>query len=177
LVAPQLAAHQRQRVGKGGLVLVVPGRLAHRGWAVPVLTALAPAARDHQERGRRHKQLTDGARQLLLLVRRGLPDRQMVGVAASTASVLAVLAVLARCAGLCRPSTVVTRWRLDAALDEPAPPQPPGTRGRPRRNGPRRPTWAARLAAPTPRWTTITVPPWYSQGPRPVEIVSQPAGW
>ncbi len=54
----------------GCLRLVVPIPWAARTWVLPVLTALAPAARDHRERGQRHKTLTDWARQLLLVVRR-----------------------------------------------------------------------------------------------------------
>jgi hypothetical protein len=156
------------------LMLLVPIPWAKRVWALPFLTALAPSERYHQERGLRHKKLTDWARQMLLLVRRWFPDRQIVVVTDST---YAVLEFLARCAGLRRPITVVTRLRLDAALYEPAPPRPPGTRGRPRLKGQRLPTLAARLADPTTTWTTITVPSWYSEGPRTVEVVSATAVW
>ena len=43
---------------------------AGRHWALPVLTVLAPSARYYQERGRRHKKLTDWARQMVLQLRR-----------------------------------------------------------------------------------------------------------
>ncbi len=52
------------------LMLLVPIPWAARIWALPVLTALAPSARYERERGRRHKALTDWARQLLLVLRR-----------------------------------------------------------------------------------------------------------
>lgn len=156
------------------LMLLVPIPWAKRVWALPFLTVLAPSERYHQERGLRHKKLTDWARQLLVLARRWLPDRQLVVVADSS---YAVLDLLARCAGLRQPVTVVTRLRLDAALYEPAPAREPGTRGRPRLKGQRQPTLAARLADPTTAWTTVIVPDWYGEGPRPVEVVSETAVW
>ena len=156
------------------LMLLVPIPWAKRVWALPFLTVLAPSERYHRERGRRHKKLTDWARQMIGQVRRWLPERQIVVVADSG---YAVLDLLARCAGLRDPVTVVTRLRLDAALYEPAPPRVPGTRGRPRLKGQRLPTLVSRLADPTTVWTTVTLPAWYGEGPRPVEVVSETAVW
>ncbi len=51
------------------LMLLVPIPWAARTWALPVLTALAPSERYDRERGRRHKTLTDWARQALLVAR------------------------------------------------------------------------------------------------------------
>src|SRR5215213_570494 len=45
---------------------------------LPFLTALAPSERYCRERGRRHKKLTDWARQLALQARRWLPGREVV---------------------------------------------------------------------------------------------------
>ena len=39
---------------------------AGRHWALPVLTVLAPSTRYYQQQGRRHKKLTDWARQMIL---------------------------------------------------------------------------------------------------------------
>ena len=47
-------------------------------WALPFLSALAPSERYCQERGRRHKRLTDWGRQLVLQARRWLPGRKLV---------------------------------------------------------------------------------------------------
>jgi hypothetical protein len=156
------------------LMLLVPIPWAKRGWALPFLTVLAPSERYHRERGRRHKKLTDWACQMILQVRRWLPEREIVVVADSS---YAVLDLLAHCAGLRRPVTMVTRLRLDAALYEPAPPRTASTRGRPRRKGQRLPTLATRLADPATRWMTVTVPNWYGAGPRTVELVSETAVW
>ncbi len=156
------------------LMLLAPIPWAERVWALPVLTVLAPSERHDQAAGRRHKKLTDWARQMLLQLRRWLPDRTLVVVADSG---YAVLALLARCAGLANPLTVITRLRLDAALYEPAPPREPGRMGRPRKKGRRLPTLAARLADPATAWTTSTVANWYGQGERSVELASGTAVW
>jgi hypothetical protein len=58
------------------VMLLAPIPWAGRVWALPFLTALAPSARFAQEQGRRHKKLTDWARQLLILVARWLPERR-----------------------------------------------------------------------------------------------------
>src|SRR5205814_9321867 len=65
------------------LMLLVPLPWAGRAWALPFLTALAPSERYARERGRRHKALTDGARQLPRAVRRWWPERPLVAVADS----------------------------------------------------------------------------------------------
>jgi len=46
---------------------------------LPFLSALAPSERNAAERGKRHKKLTDWAWQLLLLVRRWWPEREIAG--------------------------------------------------------------------------------------------------
>jgi hypothetical protein len=57
---------------------------ASRVWALPFLCSLAPSERYATERGKRHKPLTERAWQLLLVVRRWQPERQIVAVADST---------------------------------------------------------------------------------------------
>jgi hypothetical protein len=56
---------------------------AAKVWALPFLTALCPSQRYHDSRGKRHKKLTDWARQMVQQVRRWLPGRQGVIVADS----------------------------------------------------------------------------------------------
>jgi hypothetical protein len=84
---------------------------------------LAYSERYAREQGKRHKKLTEWAWQLLLLVRRWHPKRQIVAVADAE---YASLKLLDRCRGLSNPITFVTRLRLDAALYEPAPLREPG---------------------------------------------------
>jgi len=77
-----------------------------------------------------------------------------------------------------RPAVVfITRLRLDAALYEPAPPRQPGQLGRPRVKGKRLPTLEQVLQNPKTRWQKVTVPRWYSQGERGVEVVTGSAVW
>src|SRR4051795_4150503 len=102
-------------------------------WGLPFLTVLAPSERHAHARGRRHKRLTDRARQALLQTARWLPDRRVVAVADSSFSAIDLLRAIAR--RLC----MVTRLRLDAALHETAPAREPGTVGRPRGTGARPP--------------------------------------
>jgi hypothetical protein len=156
------------------LMLLVAVPWAKRVWALPFLTALAPSERYTRERGRRHKPLTDWARQLLLVVRRWWPDRTVVAVADST---YAALDFLAACRSWPAPVTVVTRFRLDAALYEPAPPRRPGRRGRPRVKGQRLPTLAVVAGDPTTGWTPLALADWYGAGARTVEVVSATAVW
>jgi hypothetical protein len=60
------------------VMLLAPIPWAQRVWALPVLTALAPSECYDQQRGRRHKRLTDYARQMLEQVWRWLPGRELV---------------------------------------------------------------------------------------------------
>src|SRR5438105_12206680 len=100
------------------MMVLAPIPWAERIWALPFLSVLAPSERYYEQRGRRHKKLTDWGRQMIRQLRRWLPDRVLVVVADST---YAALDLLADAAGLRQPVTVVTRLRLDAALYDPAP--------------------------------------------------------
>ncbi len=146
---------------------------AQRIWALPFLTVLAPSERYHQARGQQHKQLTDWARQMIMQVRRWLPDRQLVVVADST---YAAIELLAACTRLSPAVTMITRLRLDAALYDPAPPRTPGQRGAPRKKGARQPTLACRADAPTTSWEESTVR-WYGRSTRVVKIATGTAVW
>jgi hypothetical protein len=156
------------------LMLLVPIPWAARTWALPVLTALAPSERYAASRGRRHKTLPEWARQLLLVVRRWWPDRQLVAVADST---YATVPLLASCRRLVAPITFITRLRLDAALYAPAPPRDPHQRGRPRLKGNRLPALATVAEVPATVWTRLTVAQWYGFGERTVEVASATAVW
>src|SRR3954468_11350836 len=78
---------------------------ADRVWGLPFLTVLAPSERYAQKEKRRHKTLSDWARQIIKQLRRWLPGRRLVMVADST---YAVLELLAACAGLPEPVLMVT---------------------------------------------------------------------
>jgi hypothetical protein len=154
------------------LMLLAPIPWAGRTWALPFLTALAPSERYCRERGARHKKLTDWARQMALQARRWLPGREVVLLGDSSFAALDLLAALTRHGLVC-----VTRLRLDAALYEPAPPRKPGTVGRPRTKGARLPNLSAVLADAGTRWEEVTVPGWYGEAERVIEVCSATAVW
>jgi hypothetical protein len=153
------------------VMLLAPIPWAKRVWALPVLTALAPSERYNQERGRRHKRLTDWARQLLRQLRRWLPGRPLIMVADATFAALDLLAALAP------DLTCITRFRLDARLYAPPPPRRPHTAGRPRAKGRRLPALSAVLASRATRWARLTVPGWYGETSRAIDVASATAVW
>jgi hypothetical protein len=64
---------------------------ARRVWALPFLTVLCPSERYNEERGIRHRKLTDRARQAILLIKRWLPKFDLVLVGDSSYAVLDLL--------------------------------------------------------------------------------------
>lgn len=143
------------------LMLLAPVPWAKRVWALPFFTVLAPSERFQKTRTpqRSHaKTLTHWARQMVLQVRRWVPERALVVVADSSFAALELLGAwqhLKRHA----PITAVTRLRLDAALFEPAPARRPGQKGAPRKKGARLPTLQQRLDDPQTVWNPLTLEP------------------
>lgn len=153
------------------LMLLAPIPWAGRCWALPFCTVLSPSKRYYEERGRQPNKLTDRARQLLLMVKRWLPERAIVVVADSSFAALELLGAVRR--RMC----VITRLRLDAALYDPAPVRLPGTKGRPRCKGARQPPLQARLTDAATVWHRVTLEHWYSQGKRSVDVATGAAVW
>jgi DDE superfamily endonuclease len=154
------------------LLLLAPVPWAARTWALPFLTCWAPSERYLQKHRRRHKPVLAWARQMVIQVQRWLPHRSLVVVGDSAFSALEWLQALVQ-----RNITVVTRLRWEAALYEPAPFRPPGTKGRPRKKGKRLSTLRQVLAKKTTRWQRLTVPGWYGESERVIEVCSRPAVW
>jgi hypothetical protein len=156
------------------LMLLAPIPFAERIWALPFLTMLAPSERFYETRGRRHKKLTDVMRQALLQVRRWLPARTLVFVADNS---YAVIEFLWQMTQLANPITMVVRFRMDAALYEPALPRLPNQKGRPRKKGKRLPTLLKVAADPKTVWTSQVMRTWYGEVKRTIEFTSQTAVW
>ncbi len=153
------------------LMLLSPVSWAGRVWALPVLTVLCPSERYTQQSGRRHKTPLDWARQMVLQLRRWLPEREIILVGDNTYAALEWL-------GQVRPyATAITRLRLDAALYAPAPARMPGTAGRRRRKGARLPTLQEALTDPKTLWRRVRVSEWYGKSEREVEIATDTAVW
>ena len=125
------------------LMLLAPVPWAQRVWALPFLTVLAPSGRSHWERERRHKRVTDWARQMPLQVRRRLPERPLVVVADA---VYAVLGLLHRCRRRHERIAVVARLRL--------------------------PTLSQVRDGAQTVWAPLTMLRWYGQGERQIEVAS-----
>jgi hypothetical protein len=156
------------------VMLLVEIPWASKVWALPFLSALAPSERCAARQGRRHKKITQWARQMLLLVRRWYPQREIVAVADRA---YASLKLLERCRSLRKPITFITRLRLDAALYEPAPPRKPGQIGRPHIKGERLPNLSEVAQDPNTVWKPTTIANWYGESERMVEIASRTAVW
>jgi hypothetical protein len=156
------------------VMLLVEVPWASRVWALPFLSALAPSERYAARQGRRHKKITEWAWQLLLLLRRWYPQREIVAVADRA---YASLKLLSRCRSLSSPVTFISRLRLDAALYEPAPPRRPGQIGRPRLKGERLPNLSVVAEKANTVWKPTTIANWYGSGERTVEVASGTAVW
>jgi DDE superfamily endonuclease len=153
-------------------MLLVPIPWADRVWALPFLTVLAPSERAAAKRQRRRfKPLTTWARQMILQVHRWAPTRRLVVVGDRAYAALELLDAVRAVA------TVIARLRLDARLFAPPPPRRPGQKGRPRLVGERLPNLSVHAADPAASWTPLTIPRWYGERDRPIEVLSQTAVW
>jgi hypothetical protein len=155
------------------LMLLAPIPWAGRVWALPFLTVLAPSERYYEKKVCKHKKLTDWARQMLSQLRKWLPERTLIVVADSS---FAVIELLSRMTELKKPICMVTRFRLDAALYEPAV-LTPGKMGRPRKKGKRLATLETVLDDEQTIWQTLIVQEWYGEKQREIQIASHTAVW
>jgi hypothetical protein len=155
-------------------MLLAPIPFAGRVWALPFLTLLAPSERYYEGKARAAKKLTDWMRQGQLQVRRWLPDRKLVFVADSSYACLDLLWAMTQ---LANPITMVVRVRMDAALYAPAPERQPGTKGRPRKRGPRVPKLTEVITDPQTVWRRQVVACWYGERDRAIELTSGTAIW
>ena len=155
------------------LMLLTPIPWAKRVWALPFLTVLAPSERYYKDKIRKHKKLTEWATQMVLQVRRWLPNRLLVVVADSSFAVIDLLWQLRQ---LKNSICMITRFRLDAALYQPVKPEP-GKMGRPRKKGNRIPTLETIAEDKLTSWKRLTVQEWYGEKKRDIEITSKTAVW
>src|SRR5512135_2772829 len=151
------------------LTVLVPVRGSQRVWALPVLTTLCWP----QGAGRRasHKTSIDWARQMVLQVRRWLPERELILVLDGGFAAVDLARACQR-----HRVTMICRLRLDAALYHPPGPQPPGKRGRKPKKGPRQrrlAEWARRSDTP---WREVEVD-WYGGRRKPMQVLSRTGLW
>ncbi len=144
---------------------------AGRVWALPFLTVLCPSERYDQARGIRHRKLTDRARQAILLLKRWLPNLDLVLVGDSSFAALDLLNAVRE------KVTLVSKLRLDAALYRKAAPRRAGQMGRSRKKGERLPTLQTVIANPQTKWKKLRIKNWYGERNRIVEMVSGKGVW
>jgi hypothetical protein len=153
------------------VMAMVPVPWTRRRWALPFLTILAPSERYAAAHRRRHKKLTDWARQAILQVRRWAPKRSIVVVADSSFSALDLIAAVRR--HVC----LVTRLRLDANLFAPAPARSPRQLGRPPKKGRPLPKLSQALESKATRWAKLSMPYWYGDQRCILEFTTGTAVW
>ena len=144
---------------------------AKKVWALPFLTVLCPSARYDEERGVRHRKLTDRARQAILLIKRWLPQLDVVFVGDSSFAALDLLNAVRE------KVTIGSKLRLDAALYRQARGRRKGQLGRSRKKGTRLPTLAAVIADPQTKWKRLRMKNWYGERHRAIEIKSGKCVW
>ncbi len=140
--------------------------------ALPIMTLLAPSARWARQKGRRHKPLTERARQGMLVILRWLPGRSVIFVGDSSFGTHELADAIGRRACL------ISRLRLDANLFEAPEQRRPGQMGRPRQKGRQLPKLGTCLADGSASWTPVLLSRWYGGlKDRTLEILSGKALW
>ena len=151
------------------LMVLVPVPWSRRVWALPVLTTLSWPEGSGRRAG--HKTSIDWTRQMVIQVRRWLPERELIPVADGGFAAVDLARACQR-----YHVTMICRLRLDAALYHPPGPQPPGKRGPKPKKGPRQrrlSEWASRSDTP---WEQVEVP-WYGGRRKPMQVFSRTGLW
>jgi hypothetical protein len=167
---------KEQSVSTSGLrwvvmMLVVQVPWSSRAWALPFFSVLATTPKVSEQLGKPHKSVGEIAQQMVMMVRRWLPDMPISLVGDTAYSILEL--------GLCcvkHNVTLVAPMRWDSALHEPAPPRKPGTIGRPRVKGAALPKLKSVLADPTTEWVKVRVR-WYDGSEQDLEVASGTGVW
>jgi len=152
------------------MAVVVPVPWSPQPWALPFLVVLATTPGVSQQLGLRHHTVGERARQMIRLLHRWLPQRQ-IRVLGDTAYSCLQLGVQASRCGV----TLITPARLDSVLHAP-PPEQRRRGGKPQVIGARLPALEAVLADPATAWQPSHLQ-WYGQGQRTIEWCTGTALW
>lgn len=171
-----LQSSKEQSVSTSGLrwvvmMLVVQVPWTRRTWALPFFSVLATTPKVSEKLGKRHKTVGDIAQQMVIVVRRWLPDTPISLVGDTAYSILEL--------GLCcleHQVTLIAPMRWDASLHTPAPLRKPGTIGRPSVKGEALPKLSAVLADLKTEWQKVNLH-WYDGSEQDLEVVSGTAVW
>jgi len=151
--------------------LLCPIPWANRIWALPFLTVLAPSERYHDQLGKQHKKMSDWVRQICFLIRRWLPDFQLIIVGDGSYAVMELFATTRKYL------TWIARFRMNASLYDFPPPYRKGQQGRPPQKGARQISLHQRLADKKTKWQQIKFSQWYGEKDKVMEITSGTAMW
>jgi hypothetical protein len=171
-----LQSSKQQSISTSGLrwvvmMLVVQIPWTRREWALPFFSVLATPPKVSEELGKPHKTVAQIAAQMVIAVRRWLPDIAVKLVGDNAYSVVEL--------GLCcvkHNVILIAPLRLDARLYAPAPTRKPHTNGRPRVKGEELPKLGEVLSDPKTEWQSVQVK-WYDGTERSVEVASGAGVW
>jgi len=155
------------------LSLLVTVPWSRRPWALPFLTVSLLSPKTSAQLGQRHRTSVDRAGQLISLVRRWHPEREIV-IAADGG--FAAVPLVQHCQRKRIQVTLVSRLRLDARLFAPPAPQPQGKRGPKPKKGARQPALQQRLQDPNTLWTRLQVA-WYGDEKKEIAYCSGTSLW
>lgn len=167
---------KEQSVSTSGLrwvvmMLVVQVPWSSREWALPFFSVLATTPQVSEQLGEPHKTVAQIAAQMVIAVRRWLPDVSMKLVGDRAYSVVEL--------GLCcarHQVALIAPLRLDARLYAPAPPRKPHTNGRPRIKGEELPKLSEVRLNPKTEWQSVKLK-WYDGTEQNIELASGTAVW
>ena len=154
------------------MAVVVTPRFCKQPWALPFLVVLTTSPSLSESLGKRHKTIAMWAAQMISLVHRWLPDRQIRVLGDSAYNVLELGVHAGK-----RSVGMITPMRLDSVLREPPPPIERRRKGgKPQVVGLRLPSLEQTLADPETCWQEDEIF-WYGQGKRKVQWCSGTALW
>jgi hypothetical protein len=168
---------RKRAVSSSGLRWIVMGVVVtpswtKQSWALPFLVVLTTTPAFSLAAGKRHKTVAMWAQQMVSVLHRWLPGRD-ISVLGDTAYSCLELGV--HCVH--RAVTLITPCRFDSVLRELPPPVELRSKGgKPQVVGKRLPTLDKVLADPTTHWEQSEIP-WYGQGKRTVQWCSGTALW
>ena len=151
------------------LTVLVPVPWSQRVWALPLLTTLSWPEGSGRRTG--HKTSLDWTRQMVVQVRRWLPERELILVLDGGFAAVKLAHDCQR-----HQVAMVCRLRLDAALYDPPGPQPPSKRGPKPKKGQRQrrlTEWAGDRETP---WERIEVD-WYGGERKVMQVFSGTGLW
>ena len=153
------------------LTLLVRFPWCRRRWALPVLTLLQRSEKTDKAHGNRHKTSVDWTAQLVRLLRRWVPTRDMflIGDGAFASIFLCMTCIKNRV-------TLISRLKLNACLYDLPPERQLGTKGRRRLKGDRLRPIKEILGLNELPWKSVELT-WYSGRKKRFEILSFTCMW